>query len=249
MNRHLLLAAVFWAGLTLLTDVCCAQITLGRQVISCLALNGLNEEISLNSTAGQSGYTTEMNGPFIITQGFEQPANRLLLVDYIITQPGCDNGLSWTFDIESLEGCGAGETEWTVFFQGSVVSLPLEGSGNDTLFLSVSAGLNCTAWLAVPLVYPTSDCFLVIPDIISPNGDNLNEYWHISGIELPEFAGNELRIFNRWGQTIWEGRNYDNEIVVFEGLDSNGNTVPDGTYFYELRTGGSTYEGYLEILR
>lgn len=248
MNKGLPVFSVIWFALSLLPGPARAQITLARQVVSCLGNNGSNGDISISGTAGQSGYTTETSETLIVTQGFQQPRNRVLLVEFELSDPTCDNGLSWVFDIVSLEGCGTGQ-EFTVLFQGSAVTLPLEGSGNDTLFIGIVAGVNCASWLAIPVTYPEQDCFLVFPDMISPNGDNLNEYWHISGIELPEFSINELKVFNRWGQTIWEGRNYDNQNIVFEGEDNNGAKIPDGTYFYELRAGGNTYDGYIEILR
>ena len=248
MNKQLLFTFARWVIPAMLPITGYSQVTLGRQVVSCLGLSGQNGEIALSATAGQNGYTTENSGELILTQGFQQPINQSLLIDYDLTQPSCSNGLTWTFDINSVQGCGAGQT-YTVLLENNAVALPLSGSGNDTLVVEISAGTNCAALLSIPIYYPQEACFLVFPDVISPNGDQYNEYWHIEGIELPEFSTNELKIINRWGQLVWQGRNYDNEIVVFRGIDSRNNLLPDGTYFYEFRVGDNAYEGYIELMR
>lgn len=76
---------------------------------------------------------------------------------------------------------------------------------------------------------------LVIYDGISPNGDGLNDFFTIEGIELFE---NNLTIFNRWGVKVHEVKNYQNDWggIATEGLLYNKNEkLPVGTYFYVLR--------------
>lgn len=75
---------------------------------------------------------------------------------------------------------------------------------------------------------------LIIPNAFSPNGDNHNEYWMIRGIEaLPD---NEIIIFNRWGNKVYEASPYLNN---WNGTSDNGwgsDILPDGTYFYILKS-------------
>ena len=42
---------------------------------------------------------------------------------------------------------------------------------------------------------------LIIPNAISPNGDLINDVWNIGLIEL--YPSMEVKIFNRWGESIW----------------------------------------------
>ena len=84
-----------------------------------------------------------------------------------------------------------------------------------------------------------SGCAIEVPNVFSPNGDGLNDFFVINGIEGTR---NTLRIFNRWGQVIYEIQNYRNQ---WDGRDA-----PDGTYYYELLIEGKneTYTGHVTIL-
>jgi gliding motility-associated-like protein len=86
---------------------------------------------------------------------------------------------------------------------------------------------------------------LVIPTLITPNGDNKNDYFVIRGLET--LGRTELLIFDRRGLKVYENDNYDN---TFEGLDYNGNPVQDDTYFYTLRSAsGTSMSGYIVVRR
>jgi len=95
------------------------------------------------------------------------------------------------------------------------------------------------------------DCFF-IPTLVSPNGDNLNDAWVITGIE--NFPNAEVTIFNRWGNMVFTAAPYNNDWAgkVNKGVnigDGSG-TLPTGTYFYviELNDGESKpFKGYLEL--
>jgi gliding motility-associated-like protein/uncharacterized repeat protein (TIGR01451 family) len=87
---------------------------------------------------------------------------------------------------------------------------------------------------------------------ISPNGDGVNESFVIEGLQ--NFPDNVLRIYNRWGNLVFEQANYQNN---FEGT-SNGratvdrnNKLPIGTYYYilDLGNGNEARAGWLYINR
>jgi gliding motility-associated-like protein len=82
---------------------------------------------------------------------------------------------------------------------------------------------------------------------ISPNGDGKNDTWQILGIE--QYPGNEVRVFNRWGNQVFEQKAYTN-TNAWDGT-WNGKYLPDGTYFYILDLGGDQgkKEGYLQLMR
>lgn len=85
-----------------------------------------------------------------------------------------------------------------------------------------------------------------IPEGFSPNGDGINDNFMISGID--QFGGSTLTIINRWGNEVYKQAPYTNE---FNGRSSNGNDLPDGTYFYilDLGDGSEAFSGYLIINR
>ncbi len=85
---------------------------------------------------------------------------------------------------------------------------------------------------------------LKVPNIFTPDGDGLNDRFVIKGLEL--YQQNQLIILNRWGNHVYEQKNYNNT------WDASG--LLEGTYFYLLkltdRQGKETVlKGYLTIVR
>ena len=80
------------------------------------------------------------------------------------------------------------------------------------------------------------------PTGFSPNGDGINDYWQIVGID--NYPNNTITIFNRLGIKVFSSSNYKNDWNGF----FNGKVVPDGTYFYELNLGGNNIKkGYVYV--
>ncbi|MDD4712277.1 MAG: gliding motility-associated C-terminal domain-containing protein [Bacteroidales bacterium] len=67
-----------------------------------------------------------------------------------------------------------------------------------------------------------SDFF--IPNVFTPNGDGINDYFEIVG--LSAFSNAQLTIFNRWGNVVYYNSAYSNN---WDGSGLNG-----GTYYYLL---------------
>ncbi len=63
--------------------------------------------------------------------------------------------------------------------------------------------------------------------VITPDGDGLNEEFIINCID--ELRNNNVKIYNRWGQLVYEVDNYDN---TWNGRTTNGDELPDGPYYY-----------------
>jgi len=87
---------------------------------------------------------------------------------------------------------------------------------------------------------------------VTPNGDNKNETFIIEG--LHNFPNNVLRIYNRWGNIVFEEANYQNN---FNGTSNGRVTIqedsklPVGTYYYvlDLGDGNKARTGWLYINR
>jgi len=96
---------------------------------------------------------------------------------------------------------------------------------------------------------PTAD--IDAPNGITPNGDGLNDRLIFEVLEnAPEqFEENEIVIFNRWGDVVYEAAPYMNE---WTGVNSGGNDLPAGTYYYILRLNineGQIIRGDVTIVR
>ena len=127
------------------------------------------------------------------------------------------------------------------------VSFSTEGQGNAMLTVENDYGCDTTFRASIN-VLPVK---LKIPNIFTPNGDGVNDYFEIGYGEdgrpindLNEyFLSHKLVIFNRWGRTVYESNDYRN--------DWDGDKLPDGTYFYVLECKGKTqnyrYQGSVMI--
>jgi gliding motility-associated-like protein len=70
--------------------------------------------------------------------------------------------------------------------------------------------------------------------LISVNNDGLGyDYLHIDNIEL--YPENEISIFNRWGNIVFQAKGYDNYNVKFTGINLASKNVTDGVFYYVLK--------------
>lgn len=81
-----------------------------------------------------------------------------------------------------------------------------------------------------------------IPRGISPNGDGFNDY-----LDLSTYGVTSLVIYNRYGLEVYSyGLGYTNQ---WKGQDKNGNSLPDGTYYYSIVSHGKVKTGWIQINR
>jgi gliding motility-associated-like protein/uncharacterized repeat protein (TIGR01451 family) len=85
---------------------------------------------------------------------------------------------------------------------------------------------------------------LVIPNVFTPNDDEVNDTFEIPGLDA--YEGNELTIMNRWGGTVYQSVGYKNDWA--------GRGLNEGTYFYLLKlktTDGkwNVFKGYVTLIR
>jgi len=87
-----------------------------------------------------------------------------------------------------------------------------------------------------------SDFKFLVPNAFSPNGDGINDYFEILGIE--NYEGNSLTIINRWGNKVFEAKNYGISSIpkYWDGKANTGvrignEELPTGTYYYILELG------------
>ncbi len=89
------------------------------------------------------------------------------------------------------------------------------------------------------------DCNLIIPNVITPNGDNKNDYFYITNLD--KYPDSELQIFDRWGKKVFESSNYQNN---WEGTNNSGEKLSDGVYYYILYlSNGKKYPGFVQLIR
>ena len=60
------------------------------------------------------------------------------------------------------------------------------------------------------------------------------------------FPYENMMIFNRWGQKLFESNNNE---AYWNGRTTSGSEVPDGTYYYIITTKEETHKGFVQLLR
>lgn len=74
-----------------------------------------------------------------------------------------------------------------------------------------------------------NDCYMTIPNIFSPNGDGINDYFFPRQYLTSGLSTFKMSIYNRWGQLVFEtntldGRGWDGKL--------NGVLQPQGVFIY-----------------
>ncbi len=123
---------------------------------------------------------------------------------------------------------------------------PLTQATQGTYMVTVTDANGCTNRTTGKIDIIICETF--VPEFFSPNGDGTNDGFVIKNIE--NYPNNQLKIFNRWGNLVYQKDGYLNEFVGFANVgDAAGKEkLPAGTYYVILVYGDEkteTYNGYL----
>lgn len=81
---------------------------------------------------------------------------------------------------------------------------------------------------------------LFIPNVITPNGDDVNDVFKIQGLTGENWV---MSIFNRWGDRVYQAENYQH--------DWDASEVVAGMYYYELenRVSKKMDKGWISVIK
>ena len=73
------------------------------------------------------------------------------------------------------------------------------------------------------------DCYLDLPNVFTPNGDGLNDFFFPRQLLTKGLVSFNMQIYNRWGQEVFSSASLDGR-----GWDGRFNDVPqpEGVYVY-----------------
>lgn len=233
--------------------------------VSCF--NGSNGAISINTDNGNGSNLDYSWNP---SQNNSASVNGLSTGNYTVTvsnQDGCEDdttvfvnqpGPISIVGIDSVGSeCGEANGSLSVLASGGVGNFTYSwSSGNTgatannidagTFTVTATDGNGCA----------TSESFdlgctplipVVIPQFLSPNGDNQNELWLLQN--TAQYPNIKVTVYNRWGNVVFEAEPYNND---WNGhlKGTNPNPLPAATYFYVVDTNKKSqdpYQGYIEI--
>ena len=159
--------------------------------------------------------------------------------------------IMYTFEINSLN---AVEWSWSIDCNSNVTFLEEDATSFTTAqlpedcwyedaILTGTAYNPCTPQgLSYDWHVGVENCDIIIPNIFTPGNASAgyNDTFEISG--LLAWGSGEVRIFNRWGQLIFEDLTYENDWLAAG--------VGEGVFYYTLRLpNGRDFTGYVHIKR
>lgn len=154
--------------------------------------------------------------------------------------PTVDAGNDTTINLDAsvvLNGQGGLIYSWTpvAHLTNPGVANPVATPVSSTIYHLIVTDINgCVNTDSVIVTVLTSYNNIVVTNLLTTNGDGLNDKWIVSDIE--KYPGTEVIVINREGQQVYYSSYYDNS---WDGTGKNGKPLPDGTYWYFIKFSGT----------
>lgn len=182
--------------------------------------------------------------------------NGIYTVTLTAYRPGIERKETFTITVAGLPEAGLQEN-YTICNGNSLILTAPDGlnynwsTGEDSQSIEIADAGNFSLTLSIGECFETHyfivtagncDEDIVEQKGISPNGDAMNDFFDLSGLgEL------HLSIYNRYGLEVYSMQNYSTQ---WYGQTDNGHELPDGTYYYLVKTGsGNSNSGWVYINR
>ena len=114
-------------------------------------------------------------------------------------------------------------SSFAIIDSGSTINIRPEST--ETYIVQGITEFGCVSFDSVYIQVNES---LEIPSAFTPDEDGFNDVWNLK--ELASYPKCEVRIFNRWGHTLFESTGYD---TPWDGT-VNGEPLPGGAYFFVI---------------
>lgn len=95
------------------------------------------------------------------------------------------------------------------------------------------------------------NCYIGIPNVFTPNGDGINDYFFPRQLLSDGFVSFKMEIYNRWGELTFSTTNTNGR-----GWDGKFNDVaqPEGVYVYTIdaifkNSNNGHWQGNVPLLR
>lgn len=151
-----------------------------------------------------------------------------------------NGGSDGAIDLTVEGGTGQYDYDWSHIDQkGEPEDVSNLAAGDYTIIITDANG--CRADSTFTLTEPSVIEWMTG---LTPNGDGFNDIYFIRGLE--KYRSNEFKVFNRWGNIVYEKSNYNQN---WAGQNSDGEPLPDGTYFVIFTSGGFSFETYVDVRR
>jgi gliding motility-associated-like protein len=237
----------------------CLQNNISFTLLSGAVINSVNwnfddpaSGVNNVSTLISPSHTFSRPGLFNVTANVSATCGNFQ-VPYQINVVNCSNNC--TGEILSLDSCIQNSIPFQIISDSSISSVswdfddPLSGISNTSTLLNPSHVFSSKRTYNIKAIVrfscgidtleksltlfscdsATEDCSIVVPNIFTPNGDTLNDFF--APVSQCTFEQYGFFVYNRWGQEIfktdkpsdrWDGK-FNNEVCI------------DGNYYFLVR--------------
>jgi gliding motility-associated-like protein len=216
--------------------------------------SGSGESYLWSNGANTASINISQSGSYFVkvtsSNGCQSTASNIVVVtvnEEPVAIQGPDQELKYLFETKmAAELPSSGTGEWSLISgSGHIVDIHSpttiisELAIGENIFLWNVKNGNCESGAKVKIAVLD----LVVPSVITPDGDGKNDYFKISETNGPV----ELIIFNSWGNKEYSNSNYQND---WDGRNSRGAELPSDTYFYLMKfKNGKIIKGSVLIKR
>ena len=174
------------------------------------------------------------------------PSSTILIDSIFLEEPNCDanDGLISL----SISG-NNGAVQTIINGEVTLTNLIFSGLSQGNYNIELSDQSNCQ--IDTTIILQQSECEIFIPNIFSPNGDNINDQFKIFS-RNENVIINRMIIYDRWGGQVYAIEDVDlNES--WSGNSYSGKPFPSGVYVYfiELFDGAQMkiFKGDVTLIR
>ena len=164
---------------------------------------------------------------------FDDVPDELRVSEQFLLSADAESGLPVVFSFEDPSMAS---------LSGSLMTI--EEEGLITIYANNDGGTNYNPAPEVSQQISTLPSFDNSKSLFTPNGDGINDYWHIPFID--DLGTTGVKVYNRQGKLVYESTAYANN---WDG-SYNGNPLPEGSYYYLIYpSSGDVIKGVVNIVR
>lgn len=214
-----------------------------------------NFDDGTNSTSQHPSKTFSQPGIYnvtlVVTNAVGCVSDPFILPVTVHLQPVIDAGSSYVLPQGNTVTLNATANSPSLIFQWSpaiglsnpnILNPVLTAIADQTYTLTATNSFGCIATdeISVKILKPVK-----VPNVFSPNGDNIHDQWIIPN--LGDYPGATVEVFNRYGQQVYYSAGYG---TPWNGT-YRGKEMPVGTYYYviQLQNGFKPLTGSVTIIR
>ena len=138
----------------------------------------------------------------------------------------------------SLVNISGGTSPFTYLWSTGATTTSISALSPGDFTVNITDNNQCASTFT--LTVKEDSCYNInVHNVITPNGDGINDLWVIEG--LSKYPGNSVQLFDKWGDIVFDKQSYNN--------DWGGGSLPDGTYFYLIKLNNPAMAGEANVMK